>query len=419
MAEQPGHGGATAEAAGGGYGGGSNLVRLMTIDVARDPKPTYQELRVGGRVQRLEGFAGPAIVASGREAIDEIFKYPDVYSSALHFGSLGNVRPLIPIEYDPPEQRKYRKLINPIFSPQTVERWKEPVAQLVHELIDGFGDAEEIDYAKQFSTPLPSQIFLTLLGLPLEDLPTFLRLKDGIVRPGVVLGLPHNRPEVKELQKTTAQEIYAYYNKVLDEREIERQDDLLSHLLDTEVDGEKLTREELLDICFLFLTAGLDTVSASLETFTAYLAEHPEKRAEIVANPDNIDNVVEELLRHESPVMLVSRFATKDTTLGGCPVHKGEQVYAFIGSANLDEQELEDAGEVRFDRKNNRHIAFGGGVHRCLGSHLARMELRIILREWHARIPDYRTKPGVTLDISPGVRSLPSFPLLLGKGEDA
>ncbi|MCK9931140.1 cytochrome P450 [Frankia sp. Mgl5] len=397
---------------------GGDVVKLMSIDVARDPKPTYRALRDAGRVMQATGMFGPAIIAAGREVVDEIFKHPDVYSSAAHAGRLGNVRPLIPIEYDPPEQRKYRKLINPIFAPQAVERWKEPVRALVHELIDGFVDAKEIDFSKQFSTPLPSQIFLTLLGLPLDDLPTFLRLKDGIVRPAVLLGVPVNHPDVSELKVRTAQEIYAYFNDVFDERGRERKDDLLSHLIDAEVDGEKLTREELLDICFLFLTAGLDTVSASLDTFMAYLAEAPQRRAEVVANPDNIDNVVEELLRWESPVMLVTRMATKNTELAGCPVRKGEEIYVYIGSANLDEEELADADEVRFDRTANRHIAFGGGVHRCLGSHLARMELRIVLREWHARIPDYRIKPGAQLNFTPGVRSIDSFPMLLGKSEE-
>lgn len=397
---------------------GGDVVKLMSIDVARDPKPTYRALRNAGRVMQATGMFGSAIIAAGREVVDEIFKHPDVYSSAAHAGRLGNVRPLIPIEYDPPEQRKYRKLINPIFAPQAVERWKEPVRALVHELIDGFVDAEEIDFSKQFSTPLPSQIFLTLLGLPLDDLPTFLRLKDGIVRPAVLLGVPVNHPAVSELKARTAQEIYAYFNDVFDKRERERKDDILSHLIDAEVDGEKLTREELLDICFLFLTAGLDTVSASLDTFMAYLAEAAQRRAEVVANPDNIDNVVEELLRWESPVMLVTRMATKNTELAGCPVRKGEEIYVYIGSANLDEEELADAGEVRFDRTANRHIAFGGGVHRCLGSHLARMELRIVLREWHARIPDYRIKPGAQLNFTPGVRSIDSFPMLLGKSEE-
>ncbi|WP_084692234.1 cytochrome P450 [Parafrankia elaeagni] len=401
-----------SQALGGTYGGG--VVELMTIDVARDPKPTYQALREAGRARRATGMFGSAVIATGRQAVEEIFKRPDVYSSAAHAGRLGNVRPLIPIEYDPPQQRKYRKLINPIFAPQAIERWEEPVRKLVHDLVDDFADAEEIDFSRQFSIPLPSRIFLTLLGLPLDDLPTFLRLKDGIVRPAVLLGLPVNHPDVSELKARTAQEIYAYFSNVLDEREREREDDLLSHLIDAEVDGERLTREELLDICFLFLTAGLDTVSASLDTFMAYLAESPQRRAEVVANPDNIDNVVEELLRWESPVMLVTRMATKDTELAGCPVHKGDEIYVYIGSANLDEEELADAGEVRFDRTANRHIAFGGGVHRCLGSHLARMELRVVLREWHARIPDYRIKPGARLDFTPGVRSIDSFPMLLG-----
>jgi cytochrome P450 len=187
----------------------------------------------------------------------------------------------------------------------------------------------------------------------------------------------------------------------------------LSHLLDAEVEGDRLSREDILDICFLMLIAGLDTVSASLDCIFGHLAQSPEDRRSIVEDPESIPRVVEELLRWETPVMGAARVATCDAEVEGLDVHQGEQVMVLLGAANLDERELADAGEVRLDRDVNRHLAFGGGVHRCLGSHLARLELRVALREWHRRIPDYRVKPGVLLDYTPGIRALDTFPMVL------
>jgi cytochrome P450 len=228
-----------------------------------------------------------------------------------------------------------------------------------------------------------------------------------------VVGKEIGHPDADAHQQATADSIYEYFEELLDERASVRHDDLLSQLLEAEVDGDKLSREDVLDICFLFLIAGLDTVSASLDCFFGYLAAHPEDRRKLVDDPGSISHVVEELLRWETPVMATARVATRDAEVGGLQVHAGEQVMALIGAANVDDREMPDAGEVRWDRDVNRHLAFGGGVHRCLGSHLARVELRVALREWHRRIPDYRVKPGVLLDYTPGIRALDSFPMVL------
>jgi len=158
--------------------------------------------------------------------------------------------------------------------------------------------------------------------------------------------------------------------------------------------------------------AGLDTVSAALDCMFGFLAQHPEQRRQLVERPEDIPQAVEELLRWETPVMAVARVATRDTEIGECPVHTGDQVLALIGAANVDTHEFPDP-DVDFDREANRHIAFGGGIHRCLGSHLARLELRLALREWHRRIPEYRLKPGVELDFTPGIRAVDTFPMLL------
>jgi cytochrome P450 len=193
---------------------------------------------------------------------------------------------------------------------------------------------------------------------------------------------------------------------------------MLSWFLEAEIDGDRLTRDEILDICFMFLIAGLDTVTASLDCFFSYLAQHPDVRNAIAGDQENIPVIVEELLRWETPVMAVARAAKHDTELGGCPIHAGEQVLVMLGSANTDEKTITDAESVRFDRKANRHFGFGGGVHRCLGSHLARIELQTALRVWHERIPAYHLKPGVELDFTPGVRAVQTFPMILHPGAE-
>ena len=218
--------------------------------------------------------------------------------------------------------------------------------------------------------------------------------------------------ERRRLQEQTGQEIYEYFDRILSERSRTPRDDILTQFLQVEVDGQKLSHEEILDICFLFLIAGLDTVTDSLTCFYAYLAQHPDYRRTIAEDPDVINRAVEELLRWETPVAGVMRLATEDTVLSGCPVKAGDVVSVSLGAANLDPAAFSDALEVDLGRESNSHIAFGGGVHRCLGSHLARRELRVTLREWHRRIPDYELAPGTELNYLPGLRHVESVPLV-------
>jgi cytochrome P450 len=391
-------------------GYGDRLAELMSPELARNPQPTYAVLRESEPVMRLDGVG---VIVSSRAGVDEVVRNPDVFSSSMSAHDLKTRRPLIPLQIDPPDHRKYRKILDPLFAPPRMRALEESVARLVNGLIDAFVDDDEIDFTQQFSVPFPSQVFLTMFGLPSEDLPRFLRMKDGVIRPDHVAGHPFGHPETEAYQRETADSIYAYFEHVLDQRAGKRRDDLLSHFLHVEVDGDRLTREDVLDICFLLLIAGLDTVSASLDCFFGYLAEHPDARRKLVQEPDSIPLVVEELLRWETPVMGVARVATRDVEVGGFPITAREQVMVLLGAANVDESEFADAGEVRWDRETNRHLAFGGGIHRCLGSHLARLELRVALREWHRRIPDYHVKPGTELDYTAGIRTLGSFPMLL------
>jgi cytochrome P450 len=392
-------------------GNGTNPLSGMDPEMAANPQPIFKVLRDDMPVMSVDMPGGAGVLLTRKAEIDEALRHPEIFSSNMDAVDLKNKRPMIPLQIDPPEHKKFRKLLDPLFSPHKMAPMDDEVSALVNRLIDGFIDRGEVDFAKEFSIPFPSQVFLTLLGLPLEELDRFLTMKDGIIRPDHVTGKLYGSREATDYQQKIADSVYDYFNEILDERELQRRDDLLSHFLDAEVEGDRLSREDILDICFLFLIAGLDTVTATLDCMFSFLAQHPEQRRQLVEDPGLIPNAIEELLRWETPVMGVARVAVADTELAGCPVRAGDQVMIMIGSANTDEAEFPDADQVRFDREVNRHIAFGGGIHRCLGSNLARLELRVALREWHRRIPDYEVEPGHTLVYTSGIRSIDHFPM--------
>ena len=389
---------------------GANPLSAMDPEMAANPQPIFKAMREVP-VMPIDLTAGRGVLLSRKEEIDQALRHPEIFSSNMDAVDLKNKRPMIPLQIDPPEHKKFRKLLDPVFSPHKMAPMDDEVSALVNDLIDGFIDRGEVDFAKEFSIPFPSQVFLTLLGLPLDELDRFLTMKDGIIRPDHVTGKLYGSQEASDYQQKIADSVYDYFNEVLDERAVEPRGDLLSHFLAAEVEGDRLSREDILDICFLFLIAGLDTVTATLDCMFAFLAQHPEQRRQLVEDPGLIPNAIEELLRWETPVMGVARVAVEETELAGCPIHKGDQVMIMIGSANTDEAEFPDADVVRFDREVNRHIAFGGGIHRCLGSNLARLELRVALREWHKRIPDYEVEPDHTLVYTAGIRSIDHFPL--------
>jgi cytochrome P450 len=379
----------------------------MDPEMAAHPQPMFKMLRDSMPVMPVEH----GVVVTRKVDVDVVLRDPVIFSSNVDAVDLSNIRPLIPLQIDPPEHKKFRKLLDPIFAPREVAKLEESLNAAADELIDTFIERGEVDFSKEFSTLFPTRVFLGLLGLPVEELPTFLKMKDGIIRPHMVIGSTYASAETKAYQRATADSIYAYFDSVLDQREVERKDDMLSRFLDATVDGERLTREDILDICFLFLIAGLDTVTATLDCVFGYLSAHPEQRRAIVEDPSIIPAAIEELLRWETPVMGVVRIATEDTELAGCPVAQGQSVMIMLGSVNTDEADLPDADVVRFDRDVNRHVAFGGGVHRCLGSHLARLELRVALRRWHLRIPEYHVPEGHTLVYTPAIRSIDHFPM--------
>ena len=385
-----------------------NSVPQGTNVETTSPQPANHALVAEGAVSR-----GGAVLVNTRALVDEALKDAARYSSE-DLVEQGNPRPLIPLNIDPPDHVKYRRLLDPLFAPRRIDALEADISARVHHFLDAFADRGSCNFTTEFAELFPSSVFLGMMGLPWEELDTLIELRDGILRPGT----PEMEPaERSAIQRATGQRVDAYFDAILDERAAEPRDDILSLFVTTESDGERFSRSEALSICFVLLTAGLDTVTDSLTCFFAFLAQHPEHRRRIVEDPDVIPGAVEELLRWETPVPAVVRWAREESVLGGATVEAGHHVLVNLSAANLDPAEFADPLDVQFDRPVNRHVAFGGGVHRCLGSHLARRELRVALREWHRRIPEYTLSPGYEVGYLPPLRFVPDLQLTWSRGD--
>lgn len=371
------------------------------------PQPLFKMLRDAAPVIDLGEDMGGMMIVGGDEDVRHVLSHPDIFSSGVDAVAIGQVRPLIPLQIDPPDHKNYRKLLDPIFAPKQVALLEEGTRAIVRDLVAAVVDAGQCNFHASVAEPFPSTVFLQLLGLPVSRTAEFIKLKDGIIRPDAKT--PQERVDAVN---ATGQQIYAVLQEVIDERQAERQSDFISMFLDAEVDGHRLTNDDVLDIGYLFFLAGLDTVTASLDCMLSYLAQNPEQREQLVKDPSLIQHAIEEMLRWESPVQGVIRITTQETEIKGCPIPANQVVSVMLGSANTDERTWDNADTIDLDRENNKHIAFGGGAHRCLGSHLARMELRVALEEWHKAIPEYSLKDGIVLNYSQGLRAVENLELI-------
>lgn len=375
--------------------------------VARNPQPSYKLMRdLAPVVEMPEGQMRGVIVGKHADVV-EALRTPEVFSSGFDAVEIGQVRPLIPLQIDPPDHQRYRRLLDPLFAPRRIAPLEDRARELVGGLVDAVVDHRRANFHAAVAEPYPSTVFLELLGLPVSRAPEFIELKDGIVRPPA-----STDDERKAMARATGEKIYALLEDVIDDRHDSPTDDIISGFLSAEIDGERLSRTDIVDICYLFFLAGLDTVTASLDCMLAFLAQNPDHRRQIVEDPALIPHAIEEMLRWETPVPGVIRRTTAATEMSGCPISADKQVVVLLGSANTDEAFWDHADEVDFHRSANKHLAFGGGIHRCLGSHLARLELRVALGEWHARIPDYELAPGAELVYSPELRQIEHLPLV-------
>jgi cytochrome P450 len=363
----------------------------LSMHTLSAPQTVYYDKAANVRAERIDG-----IVHLYRHAdIIAINRHPAVTAQGGRGGSFGNDGALIPLEIDGDEHRKWRRLLDPMFSPKQAALLEDSVRELAAELIDKFAASGSADLAEQFCVPLPCLTFLRLLGAPVEDLDFFLEFKDGVIHP-----TGETQEELDANMAVAGGKLLEYFAVFLAKRreETEQADDIISALLFAEVEGEPLNDLELLNILFLLMFAGLDTVTSSMSCTFAWLAQHPAERQRLVDDPSLIPGAVEDIMRFESPVPSGTRYADQeDIDLGdGLVIKKGEAMHMVWAAANVDPNAFPDPMTVDFGRRAN-HIVFASGTHRCLGSHLARLEMRLAVEEFLKRIPDYSVAPGEDL----------------------
>lgn len=295
---------------------------------------------------------------------------------------LGETWPTIPLELDPPAHGVFRSLLSPLLSPKRVTALEPAVRERAVTLIDRIAaSSTSCDVMKEFAFPFTVSIFLRFLGLPDHRLDTFV---------GWAKDLLHG-DDVK--RPVAARTIVTFIDELATNRRKEPVDDLMTFIVQAQVEGRRLTDEEIRGIGVLVFVAGLDTVAAAIGFDLAYLARNLKDQELLRGEPDRIPLATEELLRAYPPIQLI-RVATKDIDFEGAPIRKGDYVSCATMIANRDPAEFGCPNTIDLARENNRHAAFGYGPHRCLGSHLARREIIIGLEEWLARIPAFRIKKG-------------------------
>lgn len=297
----------------------------------------------------------------------------------------------IPEMLDPPLHNTWRRLLGKDFSPSAVAAREDEVRQVAGEMIDRIKDDGTADVLDEFARRFPTVIFMRLMGLPENDLPTFLHWVHEL------LHLSHGEDPDAARQMAAMNAVSDYFEEQIALRRETPRDDLLSRAMTWRIDGEPIDDRDLHAFCILMFQAGFDTVPISIGWALYHFAAHPDLREAIVADPSLIATSVEEILRVYSFVV-PARKATRDVEIGGCPVRAGEMVMLPLAVTNRDPERFENPLEVDPHRTTTNHVAFGSGPHRCLGSHLARLELNVAVEEWHRRIPEYRIAPGQELE---------------------
>lgn len=284
-----------------------------------------------------------------------------------------------PITSDPPVHTWARRLLLPPFSVRAIQKYEPETRELCGRLIDSFIEKGTADGAEDYAQQIPPRVIARMLGIPEEESPQFTEW----VRNFLELGLTNT-----DLQSENARQIFGYLWERIQEHKDNPRDDIITYLLSATVDGEPVHEGHILGTCFLMLVAGIDTTWSSIGSALWHLAQNPDDRKFIIENPDKLNGAVEELLRAYSPVTM-ARYVAEDYQYDGCKMSEGDRVLMNFPAANRDPSKFVDPDKVLLDREVNPHIAFGVGIHRCAGSNLARMEMRVSIEEWLKRIPDF------------------------------
>jgi cytochrome P450 len=285
---------------------------------------------------------------------------------------------LPPISADPPLHTWTRRLILPTMSPQRVEEYEVYTREVCRRLVAEAVDKGEADLAAGYAQQIPVRVIGHILGVPESMSDQFTEW----VRDVLEFAFDDER------RMRGMRGIIDYLQTALDDRVANPTDDFISELLTAENDGEPIERSVVLGMCVLLLVAGIDTTWSSIGSAMWHLAAHPDDRRRLATEPELMPTAIEEFLRAYSPVTMARRLS-HDVEFRGCPMKEGDRILMNFPAANRDPEAFPDADQVILDRQHNRHVAFGAGIHRCAGSNLARMEVRVAIEEWLARIPDF------------------------------
>ncbi|BBX18301.1 cytochrome P450 [Mycolicibacterium duvalii] len=381
---------------------GAPELAFAGLPMAADRNAGWAALRDAGRVVFVDGW----FYLTHRDDVLSALRDPGLFSSKKAFDVLGSPLPLVPIAFDPPEHTRFRKMLQPFFSPHTLSQMLPSLQKQAIDIIDAVAAKSECEVVADIAIPYPSQVFLTLFGLPLEDRDRLVAWKDSVIALA-------DAPSLEGADLTPALELFAYLTEAINERRANPGPDILSQLL---TGDDALDDAEAIGLSYLFVLAGLDTVTAAMTAALLELARNPELRATLRDDPSQMSVFVEEIVRLEPPAPMVPRVTTAEVTIGDITLPPNTQVRLCIGAINRDDSDSISTNDVVMDGKVHRHWGFGGGPHRCLGSHLARMEMNLIIGEWLHRIPDFSLEPGFTPEIvfPANTFGLARLPLRLG-----
>jgi cytochrome P450 len=353
---------------------------------------------------RKTGLFDGVWVVTHYEDIREVYQNTDLYSSAdtANFQKLvGESWPMIPVAIDPPEHGKYRILLNPWFSPKAITEMESRIRATINELIDGFADKGECDVSYDFGRLYPVRVFMDLMGFPREKLEEFLQWEYALL---------HSNFDPERMKWGIGSAI-AYCRSFIEEMRTRPANNLTSHIVHGEVEGRPLTDDEIIGMVLFLWVGGLDTVAATNSLSFRRMALDPDLQRKLREHPELISEAVEEFLRMQ-PVVNSPRLVRKDHEFKGVQLKAGDHIMCFNVAGNFDPAEFERPWEFRLDRPSNRHFTLAGGPHRCLGSHLARREIRIATGEFLRRIPEFKVKPGADTTAFPGLIAMPRLPLV-------
>ncbi len=358
---------------------------IFDPDFVKDPYPTWGELRGQCPVAHSDRWGGsfmPSTFETVSSVAHDAENFTSFEVSVVHvpasYDEQGNRFRSI-IASDPPDHSPERRLMLPFFSPKSVERYRDHTRDLARRLIGSFIEDGRADAAEQYARQIPPRIIADILGIDPEQGDLFAEWVQNFLERG------SQDPELREKYRVILND---FFDEQIEKRRSDRGEDLISVLLDAEIDGEPVPYHVVRSNVVLMLIAGIDTTWSSIGSALWHLSTHPEDRQRLVDEPELIPTAIEEFLRAYSPVTM-ARLARHDTDIAGVPVAEGERVLLSFPAANRDPEVFDDPEEVIIDRAVNRHIAFGVGIHRCLGSNLARMEMQVAIEEWLRMIPEF------------------------------